>query len=304
MLPTTSPYQVASLEDYIRSTFQYDTTKRIFGGGHDQKPRLCRNRMNRILLYIGSFNPPHVAHLALLSHTFNNCDQDFNLIAAIVCLHDDDYIAAKVSDQRDPLVLTKRQRAQLWEGGIGPESDWCHVSDMPFRYLKDELTKSAKKGGFQLEFVTLEGPDHVRTDGRIPSHCPHAITSDISRPLDFIISKPTVLKTLGRGNSTPLSLQTLCFHEGWEKVQVDETREVWVCICKNKTKRTVRFVPAPKDSRLDPEISSTKIRDIIASCHNNELERKLQNIALRPDLLVSFLDDSYCPDLIAASSSK
>lgn len=52
--------------------------------GHPQTaPRLDSTRANRIIVYPGSFNPPHRGHLHLLNHVFYHGVSDLNVVAAI-----------------------------------------------------------------------------------------------------------------------------------------------------------------------------------------------------------------------------
>lgn len=59
-------------------------------------PTLVKHRTNRILAYVGSFNPPHRGHLHLLKHVFTRGTHDMNVIAAIIIPASDESVMKKV----------------------------------------------------------------------------------------------------------------------------------------------------------------------------------------------------------------
>jgi hypothetical protein len=76
-------------------------------------PPLLRNdRVNRIMVYFGSFNPPHVGYFAVLEQGFRNAGPDLNIIAAII---PHDYRHHKKDPNAKKLYLPKAERAALWK---------------------------------------------------------------------------------------------------------------------------------------------------------------------------------------------
>ncbi len=75
-------------------------------------------------------------------------------------------------------------------------------------------------------------------------------------------------------------------------LSVAEKRRLWICDCTSNPKGySIRFIAS--DEHLDPGISSTGLRDIIAYTPVQELEEKLKGVALSPALLTSFILARY-----------
>lgn len=204
----------ADLGDYIEKChfqgFAHLPRDGVFDQGITHlRPLLERNRTNRILLYPGSFNPPHRAHEALLNQAFAS-SQDLNVIAAIVILLDDESVERKC---RGSLVLTKDQRVRLWRGDYGVH-DWLWVYDRSveeWHSFRRRLADAVSQDGFDIGFTALCGPDHVRRSARLPWgtwDCNEIIVGNAGRIADF---------TTLRGTLLPLED---C--EKWETVSEDE----------------------------------------------------------------------------------
>ena len=153
-----------------------------------RRPRLEQNRVNRILLYPGCFNPPHQGHQALLHYAFTNC-QDMHVIAAIVLPLDDDDVDAKCRRAGSNLVLTKDERVRLLRGHGRHDWRWVYDRDIQEWFsFRRRLTEAIRRDGFNLEFAVLAGPDHIKRDSELPWNpwdCEEIITSDVGRASDF-----------------------------------------------------------------------------------------------------------------------
>lgn len=125
---------------------------------------LTTRGVNRILIYPGSFNPPHKGHWKLLNHVFHHAGADLQIVAAIILPTSDRRVAVKNYKKSEDLIIPRHQRVQLWKeakilsGRIWvfdrEEDDW-----VVFRTLLENKFCEAK---VRVKFVVLAGPDHVR----------------------------------------------------------------------------------------------------------------------------------------------
>ncbi|KAI0107333.1 hypothetical protein F4776DRAFT_432606 [Hypoxylon sp. NC0597] len=86
----------------------------------------------------------------------------------------------------------------------------------------------------------------------------------------------------------------------------ERKREVWVCESAYGARDayTVRFVSSTRQERFDPDLSSTKLREIITeattpnetSQDEGRLEDKLRGVALSPELLAQFIREKIEQD--------
>lgn len=310
----------ALLEPYIQDALP-DETGPIFKVGSDcsKKPALQKGRTNQIILYGGNFNPPHRGHLALLKHTFENCGADMNIIAAIVYITDDYELRGKMSSQSGTMVLSWKQRHQLWKEAT-EEVDWCWIYDgnegAPTSKFRSGLFGGTKEDGFDVDFVWLFGPDHITTRFS-PTYFPFSVktimTSNIDRPVDFIASKPgspTKLTRLGgfepwerlhgeeqavsqaAERSTWLSYLSspFGFHSQPEQIDSQDSAapasSVWVCRLQRSPGYTIRFIQSHQP--MNQDISSTNIRRMVANTRAAQLLSQVRHVALSPDLLAVF----------------
>ena len=190
----------AELGPYIAKCFPTFTapTEKVFNEKTRQRrPTLESNRTNRILLYPGTFNPPHQGHRALLCHAFQS-SQDINTIAAIIIPGGNSAVRNKCSRNGTSTVFTKEERIRLWQGGL--PHDWCWVYPgrvRDFSLFCLHLTEAITRDGFEVKFALLLGPDHI-SQLSCPTkndwNCHEVIVSDISRVPDFLTWRNTLQK--------------------------------------------------------------------------------------------------------------
>jgi ankyrin repeat protein len=158
------------LTDYIRHDLSIgdDDAKAGFQGNFN--PR-C---INYIMIYSGSFNPPHVGHLAFLQDSVTNSGSEMHVACAFINPSSDEILAEKgrgFSDEiesfygpsgslksEDPLLLPREKRAQLWLSDERLPS-WatvvieCHAHSSRASLLR--LQQYAAEFGYTLQYAYL-----------------------------------------------------------------------------------------------------------------------------------------------------
>ncbi|KAI2468617.1 hypothetical protein F4781DRAFT_254363 [Annulohypoxylon bovei var. microspora] len=318
----------ANLEDYIVASY-YDnmpppSRRPIFDQriGHF-RPQLKKNRVNRIIVYNGCFNPPHRAHQALLNLAFS-CAQDLNVIAAIVVPVGDSSIRGKHFTEE--VCFTIKQRVRLWTGDGGPH-DWLWVYDRGrtgWEAFREILERNVSRDGFPLEFINVIGPDHFeKYDGRrrIVSGCDNTIISDVGRKAGFVFAHATLTEVRGCGHWKPISslekiatqkandtaswlLSSLSFtmlgREAYnglvEEIKLEFTsrmKRVRVCRRRGEHGGWIRFIPSDSNSAMG--MSSTDIRRTLVTYPPDELLERLRGKALHPEILVQLMQEKSSP---------
>ncbi|KAK2609085.1 hypothetical protein QQS21_002312 [Conoideocrella luteorostrata] len=162
-----------------------------FSPKHNPQHSIVHEGNNRILLFPGSFNPPHQGHLALLNATIGWTMKHLNIRGIILFPRDGKELEPKILDERFSIILDKGKRIELWrESGDIPENDmWLFDSDRDsLSRFQRQLQRNLKKTRIKLSFMLLIGPDWMSTHTRYDPgqwNCSEAITCDASRPVDF-----------------------------------------------------------------------------------------------------------------------
>src|SRR5271154_5228565 len=105
---------MTTFSQYFHNVHLDDSPKAQLLSGSDKQgiPLLSKDRVNRVLSYSGSFNPPHVGHLGVLRHVFES-SPDLNIVAGIESV---EHIGKKNRYSGQCLVLSREQRSKLWKG--------------------------------------------------------------------------------------------------------------------------------------------------------------------------------------------
>ncbi|KAL8955983.1 MAG: hypothetical protein Q9193_006351 [Seirophora villosa] len=190
-----------TLGEYLDAIYLTKVHKRIkifcgesvssYDGSHrfKQDPELSTERTNVILIYRGTFNPPHRGHLAVLWHAYTQLAKDLNVIAAIVYPVSEERVKTKCAayPPGERRVISLSDRGRLWrEDPNFPPWAWVYEHIDGGRHeLEKRLKKLARKDECRIRMADLWGPDCCGPDYELDDRGEMRIVSDIAREADF-----------------------------------------------------------------------------------------------------------------------
>lgn len=151
---------MATFSQYFHTVYQDDSRKAGLRSSSDKRgiPLLSKDRVNRVLIYPGSFNPPHVGHLGVLRHAFES-SPDLNIVAGIVLPVAVEHIEEKNYRSGRRLVLSREQRSELWKRDARFPA-WAFAPSHKLAVgFEEKIAKAAKKDGYEILYIRLGGPD-------------------------------------------------------------------------------------------------------------------------------------------------
>ncbi|KAI0853344.1 hypothetical protein F5Y00DRAFT_270546 [Daldinia vernicosa] len=232
------------------------------------------------------------------------------------------------------LGLEQRIRLWDEELALVEEGARCWVlPEVMWPQYADGLEGRFERDGVDVEFVRLAGGDKVSVAAVEHGvwGCRDIITSDVSRPVDFYsggvgdVALPMPLRRHGEWkkvvgemqgekdgrdeevvSSETLTTESTIISSSSTSTSAPQTstttaitpqtsRSVWTCgHGPSGSYHNVRFIASSHDERVDPDLSSTKIRGIIAAGKKldvGQLEQRLRGIALSPWLLARYIKE-------------
>jgi hypothetical protein len=146
--------------------------------------RLHANRSNRILLFLGSFFPPHLGHLELVTHIFLRTDP--STIAALIFPTGSGQCTKQNATVKGRTVLLDQdERFKLLQDEVLSRFSRIYNGDWDLLHnFRSTLIRQARMGGYELAFTVVSGSDYWNADSDAISSVFHAggfITSNITR---------------------------------------------------------------------------------------------------------------------------
>jgi hypothetical protein len=153
---------MATFAQYYHQFHKHDSRK----AGVDSEankckvPLLSKDKVNRVMVYYGAFNPPHVGHLGVLCHAFQS-SSDLNIVAGVVRPLSVYQIREKNYYSNRRLVLSQEQRLELWERDVRfPMWAFAPREYGTFEDLGTKIARAAKKDGYEIRYIRVLGPDN------------------------------------------------------------------------------------------------------------------------------------------------
>jgi hypothetical protein len=178
---------MATFAQYFHQIHNYDSRK----AGVDSEanrckvPLLSKDKVNRVMVYYGAFNPPHVGHLAVLCHAFQS-SSDLNIVAGLVYPTGVDHTRRKNRHSSRRLVLSEEQRSELWERDVRFPA-WAFAPREKYNTSTDfetQIASAAKQDGYEILYIRVMGPDNWNFDSPcryMHSDCSEYLITDVAR---------------------------------------------------------------------------------------------------------------------------
>ncbi|CAD6444781.1 85805aa7-8619-4687-891d-16c7619b6a68 [Sclerotinia trifoliorum] len=267
---------------------------------HTSRPILKSNSRNNILIYPGSFNPPHLGHLATIRY-FSERRDKLDITAMFIFVDPGSIVQGKKKKWGD-IILPQELRYELFyrvpEIFQLVESGWLQllVGDMDTHIKVLRMTTDLiSEAGFDVKLVGLLGGDKLTVESAPHLHpgslqewgsVDEFLIINARRPVDFFDSKKEEI---------PRNLPGCT---AWEKdLEAEEEKTehlnesagvLWICRALTVAGNPIIRFRASQSSASNG-VSSTKIRQIMAEAHNEELMEELNDKVISADFLVEWL---------------
>lgn len=148
-----------------------------------QDPQLDTERSNVIIIFKGSFNPPHKGHLAVLYHAYEQLAEELNIVAALIRPHSDRSLQSKRQRRRktENKCIPLNDRVRLWKEDPHFPAWACGSLEVRSSAFQKQLKALALLDGCKIRFAYLFGPDAVLSQEHLEHSGKMIIGSDVAR---------------------------------------------------------------------------------------------------------------------------
>ncbi|KAF5689680.1 Rossmann-like alpha beta alpha sandwich fold [Fusarium circinatum] len=192
---------------------------------------LKKGQDNLILVYGGSFNPPHRGHMDVLLSALHPV---VNAVAVVVLPSEDLHLRHKLANSHPDFFMGRKTRAALWaEMPQVPRSKVWIWSETwyPFFTFMEAAQRLCDADGYRIVFSHLIGPDNLnRADAlnNLPYRLPRILVTNKARhvPSQFL---PNGQPTKWKGFGEWLPLKMAPDEQNGKLEEAAEEATLWTC---------------------------------------------------------------------------
>lgn len=139
---------------------------------------------NLIVIYGGSFNPPHKGHLDVL---LSGLRPELGAAAVLILPSEDFHLRNKLASSHPDFFLSQSRRADLLAAipNIPKDRVWVWSSTWyPLKQFMETMVQLTQADGFKVAFAHLVGPDNLKLDDPLdnyPYELPRMLISNKAR---------------------------------------------------------------------------------------------------------------------------
>ncbi|KAI7763807.1 hypothetical protein LZL87_012705 [Fusarium oxysporum] len=268
---------------------------------------LKKGQDNLILVYGGSFNPPHRGHLDVLLSALHPV---VNAVAMVVLPSEDFHLRHKLANSHPEFFMSRKTRAALWAEmpQVPKDKVWIWSETWyPFFTFMEAAQRFCEADGYKIVFSHLIGPDNLnRADAldNLPYRLPRILVTNKARHVtsQFLPNgQPTKWK--GFGEWSPQTVT--CDGQEGQPEEVAEEATLWSCRgIDSLGQRTMGYYLDFANRPTGSDINSTAMRRDLLERHslNEEILGQLSTAdllsILEPVLGITGQDGSYLSELL------